>query len=273
MSGVEDIDHARELAQTSTTRSRQLLRLVGNLDRATVEAPSELAGWTRLTIVCHLRYGTHALLRMTRDALAQRQTSYYPEGRAAQRPGTLHPAPGESPAQVVADWATAAAQLDDLWTTLTDTDWRTTVVEPSDNPDLGDIPLARLALARLTELDVHGTDFGIGAPDWSSALVRVGLPTRLRWLSTRRTNHRSFDASVQGSWILDANDGLRWFVGVDRAEVTSRPALDTDRATATISASSRDLLALLLGRRCINEPVVGGDAAFAQSFRNAFPGP
>ncbi|HEU5082014.1 MAG TPA: maleylpyruvate isomerase N-terminal domain-containing protein [Acidimicrobiales bacterium] len=270
---MEDVEHARELLAAGAERSRQLLGLVGNLDRAALEAPSELPGWTRLTIVCHLRYGTHALLRMTRDALAGRPTSYYSEGRAAQRPGTLRPAPGESPARVVVDWADGAERLDDLWATLADEDWSTTVVEPPGSPDLGEVPLARLSLARLTELDVHGTDLDIGAPDWSSSLVRIGLPTRLRWLSTRRTNHRPFDASIQGSWILDAHDGPRWFVEVARAGVTSRPALDTDDAAATISASSRDLLALLLGRRCTAEPILGGDAELARSFPSAFPGP
>ncbi len=75
------------------------------------------------------------------------------------------------------------------------------MVEPADNPDLGTIPLARLALARLTEVDVHATYLGIDAPDWSSTLVEVGLPTRLAWLAARPIvgSSRDLQALLPGS--------------------------------------------------------------------------
>jgi hypothetical protein len=212
---------------------------------------------------------------MTRDALAGRTTSYYPDGRAHQRPATLLPAPGEGPADVLGDLESTAADLDSTWSTLDDAQWITEVVEPPDNPDLGTIPLGRLALARLTEVDVHGTDLGIGAPDWSSTLVEVGLPARLGWLATRRANHRAFDRSMRGAWLLHATDGPRWLVAVNGDRVESRPAGPGDEAgvDATIEGSSRDLLALLLGRPPRQPLRLGGDKAFAESFQRAFPGP
>lgn len=60
--------------------------MLPQLDDLALEAPSQLSGWSRLTILCHLRYGTQALRRMTIDALAGRETSYYPLGREHQRP-------------------------------------------------------------------------------------------------------------------------------------------------------------------------------------------
>ena len=122
------------------------------------------------------------------------------------------------------DWEAAAGELDREWSAIDDDRWGADVVEPADNADLGTIPLARLALARLTEVDVHGTDLAVGAPDWSATLVEIGLPIRLRWLSTRRTNHRAFDPSIRGSWPLHATEGLRWLVAVDGDRVECRPA-------------------------------------------------
>lgn len=257
----------------SGERTQRLVATLRNLDEVELEGPSQLPGWSRLTIVCHLRYGNDALLRMTLDALAGRETSYYPQGRARARPTTLLPTRDERPTDVLDGLQSAAAELDREWSTLDDSQWATEVVEPADNPDLGTVTLGRLALARLTEVDVHATDLGIDAPEWSSSLVEVGLPTRLRWLSTRRVNHRSFDRSIRGSWLLSATDGPRWLVTVDRDRVESRPASEDDDADAGIEGSSRDLLALLLGRPRRTPLLFSGDVAFAQSFERAFPGP
>ena len=271
---MDDVARARDLARVAAERTQRLIATLQQLDEAVLEEPSRLPGWSRLTIVCHLRYGNHALRRMTLDALEGRETSYYPDGRARQRPTTLMPAPGERPAEVLDDWQAAAAQLDSVWSTVDDAQWSTEVVEPADNPNLGPVPLARLAFTRLTELDVHTTDLGIdAAPDWSSTLVEVGLPTRLAWLATRRTNHRAFDGTIQGSWLLNATDGPCWLVTVKEERVESRPAVEDDEATAMIQASSRDLLALLLGRPRHHPLRFSGDTAFAQSFEKAFPGP
>jgi maleylpyruvate isomerase len=128
--------------------------------------PSELSNWSILTIVCHLRYGASALLQMTDDALAGRPASYYPGGRTTQRPGTLHPADGEMPRDVVHTMASVSADLQRRWEALSEADWAVHAVEPDDNPDLGPQPLAALPLFRLTEVEVHSTDLGIGIPDW-----------------------------------------------------------------------------------------------------------
>jgi uncharacterized protein (TIGR03083 family) len=270
---MEDVVRAEELARAGGERTQRLIVSLRELDEAALEAPSQLPGWSRLTIACHLRYGSHALRRMTLDALAGRETSYYPSGRAHQRPATLMPAHGERHSEVLDDWESTAADLDSVWATVDDQRWSTEVIEPTDNPDLGTVPLGRLALTRLTEVDVHATDLGIDVPDWSSILVEVALPTRLAWLATRRTNHRPFDQSARGSWLLHADDGPRWLVSVDASRVESRPAADNDSADGTIHGSSRDLLALLLGRPP-HEPLrLSGDVTFARSFGEAFPGP
>jgi maleylpyruvate isomerase len=238
--------------------------LVDALDGADLRAPSKLPGWSRLTIACHLRYGAEAFAWMTADAVAGRPTSYYPAGRATQRPGTLEPRADERPIDVVSSLRDASAALDDAWAAVDD--WSTAVTEPADNPDLGTLDLGRLPLARLTEIEVHGTDLGLGLGPWSEVLVRHALPMRLEWLNTRRSNHRQVDVTIRASWLLVATDGpVRQIVAVNGPAVRSFPAADTEEVDAVIEGTGRELLALLLGRA----PVGFAPEAFAR----ALPGP
>ncbi|MHB1516684.1 MAG: hypothetical protein ACYCVN_09920 [Acidimicrobiales bacterium] len=55
--------------------------------------------------------------------------------------------------------------------------------------------------------------------------------------------------------------------------VDSYPARPDPVATAAIEATSRDLLALLLGRPFIEAPRIVGDLEFGGAFHAAFPGP
>lgn len=268
-----DVERAAELAAVAATRTPALIDLVRGLDPTVLDGPSRLPGWSRLTVVCHLRYGAHALERLTRAALEGRPAAYYPEGRDAQRPGTLRPAENESPSDVVEDWATAVVALDAVWSGLGSDDWDRPVTEPADRTDLGTVPLGRLTLLRLTELDVHATDLDVGAPDWSPLFVDVALPTRLAWLATRRTNHRAFDPDLHGRWLLRPTGGAPWLLATDGDRVESHPAHPDERHDATIDASSRDLLALLLGRPTTGVVTRGGDPHVAAAFEQAFPGP
>lgn len=102
---------------------------------------------------------------------------------------------------------------------------------------------------------------------------RAALPTRLAWLSTRRANHREVDRSLQGTWLLVADD-VRWTVSVDGDGVHSAPAgPGAVMARAAISGTRRDLLALLLGRPPLHALTIDGDLAFGAAFERAFPGP
>jgi uncharacterized protein (TIGR03083 family) len=198
---------------------------------------------------------------MTQDALAGRSTSYYPQGRPAQRPMTLAPRPGESGGDVVASLAAQSRRLHDLWRAVDD--WEVAVIEPPDNPDLGDIPLARLALARLTEVEVHGTDLGVSLGPWSDVFVRHVLPMRLEWLNSRQSNHRVVDTTVRASWLLVATDmDVNQVITVEGPNVVSSPG---DSADTRIIGTGAELLALLLGR---------APKSFApEDFTRALPGP
>ena len=147
------------------------------------------------------------------------------------------------------------------------------MVEPIDNPDLGTFRVSGLPLLRLTEVEVHASDLDLGLDDWSDLFVKTALPTRLRRLGVRRTNHRDVDHSLEGTWLLIATDGPTYMVSVSADLVESHPADPTVPATAVIEASSRDLLALLLGRPFVEKPRLRGDLEFGGAFPAAFPGP
>ena len=269
-------DGSRSRLVTATAlRTAQILEALKGLDEEALLAPSELPEWSRLTIACHLRYGAEALCRMTEAALSGDPAAYYPEGRDRQRPRTLVPWPGESNLAVVASLVHRSEELTRLWSS-DEVLWDLAVVEPPDKPDLGTVDLGRLLMLRLTEVEVHGLDLGLDLPDWSALFVREALPMRLAWLNTRRTNHRAFDANLEGSWLLVVTDGPdrpAYQVSVIGNQVTSRSASPDSPARAVIAASCRDLLALLLGRPFAQSPQCSGDTAFGGAFADAFPGP
>jgi maleylpyruvate isomerase len=264
---------SQRVADSVIQRTRNIVESLSGLDDDELRGPSGLPEWSRLTIACHLRFGAGTLSRMTRSAVQGVPVAYYPEGREVQRGGTLVPLAGESPQDVVNSLARLSEELNDIWAALGSGAWGREIVEPQNNPDLGPIPLGRLPLLRLTEVEVHGTDLGVNLAGWSEIFVRTVLPMRLAWLNVRRANHQAFDRELTGSWLLMASDGPTYKVSVDGTKVESRSAPRNAQARAVIEASSRDLLALLLGRALLTPPAIAGDIAFGQSFARAFPGP
>jgi Mycothiol maleylpyruvate isomerase N-terminal domain len=270
--GSAQADH--QILDAITRKSRSIAESLRRLGDDELHKSSQLPEWIRLTIACHLRFGAEALARMTRSALQGEPMAYYPVGREAQRPLTLVPSPGESAQGVVESLALLSDELAEEWSALDIGAWDLELVEPKHNPDLGPIPLGRLPLLRLTEVEVHGTDLGLNLDDWSELFISTVLPMRLEWLNTRRANHRAFDTQLEGSWLLVAVDGPTYRVSVDSGtKAESRPASPYAHARAVIEATSRDLLALLLGRALNAPPAIMGDIAFAEPFSRAFPGP
>ena len=260
-----------ELVDAVERATTDLLRVLEALSPADLVAPSRLPGWSRCTIVCHLRYGAAASARMTEDALAGRATAFYPDGRDRQRPGTLALASGESPGDACRSLRAESGRLGRLWSSVPDGEWGTVVREPAGNPDLGDIDLATLALLRLTEVEVHGADLDVGLDRWSDAFVAAALPVRLARLDRQRRVGPD-DPLVGTTWWLRPVDGPAHTVtlGPDRTEV--RPATGARAPGAVVEGTAADLLALLLGRPA---PTVtyGGDVERARAFARAYGGP
>jgi uncharacterized protein (TIGR03083 family) len=266
-------DQFRRIQSEIDHRTARIIEALSKLDESGVATASLLPGWNRLTIACHLRYGAAALMAMTEATLAGLPASYYPQGRAEQRPHTLLPNIGERPSDVVGSLARTSERLSHVWSSLHDATWNLQVIEPAENLDLGPTTLGRLALLRLTEVEVHGSDLGLNLEDWSSVLVDLALPMRLEWLNVRRGNQNDVDVGLEGSWLFIASDGPTYRISVSKGAVESFPASGTTSSRAVIEATSRDLLALLLGRPFLRPPRITGDVGFGQAFSSAFPGP
>lgn len=243
--------------------TRAVTEGLARLDEAQLRSPCALPGWTRLTIACHLRYGADALHRMTADIVAGRPTSFYPRGRAVMRESTLRPAEGEPAAAVVRGLEASSRRLHRRWAEVDD--WSITLREPDGCEDLGALTLHQLAILRLTEIEVHGTDLDLGLGPWSDVFVDRALAMRLDWLPRRRSNHRAVPRDVTRSFLLDPTDrGARVVVNVAGPTVTVRAADGPPPTDIVVRASSRELLALLLGRSDLPE---------AEDFGRLFPGP
>jgi hypothetical protein len=142
-----------------------------------------------------------------------------------------------------------------------------------DNPDLGPVTLGHLALLRLTEVQVHGSDLRLHLDDWSPLFIELALPMRLDGLNVRNVVARNSDIDLEGSWLFVADDGPTYLITASKGVVECAPASPSTPAKATVEATSRDLLALLLGRPFAQTPRIRGDMAFGQAFSIAFPGP
>jgi len=254
-------------------RTAQIVGALERLDEDELRSPSRLPDWSRLTVACHLRFGAEGFLRLTQSAITGEPAAFYPEGRAHQRPSTLQPGVDETPRDVVRSLAEHSAALHATWGALDASHWTRVVTEPDDNRDLGRLPVSVVPLLRLTEVEVHGSDLDVGIDEWSSTFVSEALPFRLGWLNVRRSNHRPVDDSVIGSWLLRASDGPTYLVSAGADAVQAQRAETETPATAVIDGTSRDLLALLLGRPPREPLVISGDREFGASFSRAFPGP
>ncbi|MFC9434773.1 maleylpyruvate isomerase N-terminal domain-containing protein [Nocardia sp. NPDC057030] len=266
-------DSVLDLAGAALRRTQQIIDALSAADDKLLDAPSDLPDWSRLNIICHLRYGAVALARLTSAALAGVETAYYPGRRDRQREATLRLEPGEDAMQAVLSLAHESARLHELWSTVPNAAWQLGLPEPADNQHFGTLRLGHLPILRLTEIEVHSVDLGLGLDDWGELFVRAALPFRLQWINTRRSNHKQFDDRVTGSWLLRATDGPAYLVTANGSEAHAFPSERSVPATATIEASSRDLLAFLIGRPCHHGPLFSGDVAFAKAFTRAFPVP
>ncbi|MBA2608406.1 MAG: maleylpyruvate isomerase N-terminal domain-containing protein [Actinobacteria bacterium] len=262
-----------DIVAAVAAKQTAVIRALRALTEDELRAPSSLPDWSRLTVVCHIRFGAEAINRLVTAALAGEPALFYPGGRDEQRPGTLVPAPGESPHDVVESLAANGGALDATLAAVTD--WTVMSREPHGAADLGPMTVERLALLRLTEVEVHAADMQIGLDTWSDTFVDAALPMRFERLALPLSNSPVPTHRPTGTWLLRSTDGDAWFVVAGEGGVASRTARPDESADGVIEASRRNLLALLLGRSAEGVFTYTGadDGAFARGFKAAFPGP
>ncbi len=228
--------------------------------------PSALPGWSRVTVLAHLRYVAEAMSRITEAALSGRSEDMYPGGRDKVRPSTLVLRDGQTVEDLVESFGSTADGLSARWHGLSESDWDRRVVDR----DHGEVALSRFLALRLTEIEVHSVDLGLPALDrWTDAFVETLLPLRLAWLSNARSRADA-DHGLNGSWVLTDGES-NWLVRADGADVVTGVVARARSADCRLTGTRRDLLALLLGRPAQVESV--GLPELARGFKGAFPGP
>ncbi|MEY2398873.1 MAG: maleylpyruvate isomerase [Actinomycetota bacterium] len=261
------------IAAAVAAKHAEVVAALRTLDDEQLRAATTLPEWDRLTVVCHIRFGAEAVNRLVTAALAGEAALFYPEGRDRQRPGTLMPTPGESPRDVVESLAAHSAALDATLAAVTD--WSAMSREPDGANDLGPMSVERLALLRLTEIEVHAADMNIGVDEWSETFIAAALSMRVERIGLRLSNSPLPVDRPSGTWLLRATDGDAWLVTSAPDGASSEAVAADTTADGVIEASRRDLLALLLGRPFSGVVNFGGtdEGAFARGFKDAFPGP
>jgi uncharacterized protein (TIGR03083 family) len=253
------------------TATECLRSVLDSVPEAALHEPSRLEGWSRATLLAHLRYGAGASIRLTDDALAGRPAAFYPGG-ADEREASLQLTDGESPDALVAELFAQSDRLAQQWRKLSETDWETELREPR----LGRMRLTRLVALRLTEVEVHGVDLGLDRhTQWSDRFVELCLPLRIAWLPNHSRAQPTADRSVNGRWLLRADSGRSWLVSAAGGLASAGPKDDMADAAADciITGSERDLLGLVLGRLPATALYIAGDETLALNFEAAFPGP
>lgn len=264
----EVADHPIDMAAVGAAiaaRTDELCNRLAELDLDDLDRPSLLPGWSALTVACHLRYGAQALRQITSATLAEEPSAYYPGGRDVQRPFTLEPALGEPRLHVIESLRHESGELRGLWVALDDGDWdRTMVPHPEDDDSLGAMPLRDLALLRLVEVMVHGSDLGLGLGPWPLTFGQWLLPLRIE--RAKVLHEAGFDAVVE----FDAADAA-----THRSRFANGSVTETSDASPdlVVRAVANDLVALLLGRRPMGAVTMDGDAELMVRFRDGLTGP
>ncbi len=259
----------RSLLDAVEDSTEGVVAALERLDERGLDAESELSDWTRRMIVAHLSYVATAYRRVSGDALLTGRSMTYPGG-APERTESLHCLDGrtaEAAVRVLRDSSTA---LQRRWEQVDIEQWAKTFQMDR----LGTIQLSRLVALRLTELEIHHGDLGVGygPHSWSAAFVESCLPLRIAWLAVHHRNRVEADLTICGRWLLRTPE-RSWLVTASETEAKCVLAEPTTPVDVAISGSAPDLLAFLLGRRPSTPLRVDGMLALFQQFKLAFPGP
>ncbi|MFJ5677282.1 maleylpyruvate isomerase family mycothiol-dependent enzyme [Streptomyces sp. NPDC093097] len=222
-------DFPRDTAAVHESTERLLVSL-GKLDDAAVGEPSLLPGWTRGHVLAHLARNADALVNLLTWARTDVRTPMYVSTAArdgdierdAHRPLAAHL---EDLQESAARFAAAAQALPEDRRAF-EVEMRNGVVERAD----------RLALRRLTEVELHHVDLGVGytVEQLSAAFVT----SELDFLTGVKFAGRPDLAALE----LHDEEGRRWRTGREG------PADGAAVAPVVVRGPARDLVGWLTGR-------------------------
>jgi len=172
---------------------RQLAEALGVVTDQVATGPSLMPGWNVAHVLSHLANNAEAMIRRIEAAQHDQLIEQYPggvEGRANE----IDAYSKQPAATLVSRVITTANQLDSLFETLADDDWRLPVRSVAGQEH----PLGLLPFRRWREVEVHHADLDIGftPEDWSPELIDRALPRLLDGLDART------DRNSLAAWML-----------------------------------------------------------------------
>ncbi len=235
-------------------RSEEVHRALAGLSPEQLEEPSALEGWSRLALLCHLRYGAQATRQMTIAGLSGRAAAFYPAGREQQRPGTLRPGREETTRDVIDSFARETDLLQEVWQRVALADWSLPVFELGETASELSMDLTRLALLRLTEVEVHGTDLNAGLGPWSTVFGPAVIALAASLIETW--------PGGAGVWLLRPHQAAEQTVVVNAdGSVEGRPVRASDVPDVVVTGPPNSMVAVLFGRAPISSLDFSGDTS------------
>jgi maleylpyruvate isomerase len=162
---------------------RRLISGLAGLSDAQVGQPSLLPDWTVGHTLSHIALNAEAFVRVAEGLKTGSVGAMYPTTQsrdAAIEAGAVRPA-----VEIVAHCQSAQAELMAIWSTLTADQLKG---EATRAPGFPTFPAANIPLARLREVEVHGSDTGLPTltiADWSTAYVEADLATQFANVADR----------------------------------------------------------------------------------------
>jgi maleylpyruvate isomerase len=205
---MNDLDRDRAGAAKA---HRAVIATLADLTDEQVARPSLLPGWTVGHVATHIARNAQGHMRMLDAAMRGEVAQMYPGGRE-QRTGDIEAGAVRQAAEIAADVATTAAQLEGVWEAMPDAAWWGRGITFG-----GEETMADLLFIRWRETTVHHADLGLGYSwsDWDADYVRLEL-VRLTMLWASRKPMGMTALPPEAKSVTDRHR-LAWLLG--RAEI------------------------------------------------------
>ncbi|HZX54191.1 MAG TPA: maleylpyruvate isomerase N-terminal domain-containing protein [Ilumatobacteraceae bacterium] len=176
---MNDVDRNRAGAAKA---HKEVVATLQTLTDDQVTQPSLLPGWTVGHVATHIARNAEGHMRMLDGAKRDEVLPMYPGG-TQQRAEDIEAGSRRSAAELLADVAGTAAELEATWADLPARAWSRHGVALG-----GEISMADLLFIRWREVCVHHADLGLGYTwaDWDDEYVRVELiRLTMQWASRK----------------------------------------------------------------------------------------
>lgn len=174
--------HNRGMKDIEAAHQRLMAGLAGLTDEQ-VRQGSLLPDWTIGHTLSHIALNAEALVRVAKALAVGEMGSMYPTSES--RDAAIEAGARRSATEIVDHCRASNAEFETIWSTLTPAQLGG---QANRTPGTPTFPAANIALARLREVEVHGSDTGLTTltiADWSIAYVNSDLPMQFATVATR----------------------------------------------------------------------------------------